>query len=90
VPAAWRLPETDLQRRCGIDDSPELLYRDLRAVGKQDNVAEVVRAYTDEQLATYSWLRECGAEFSPVIEASSGQSVPRVHSTDRSNSCAFS
>ncbi len=73
---------TDLQRACGIDDSPELLYRDLRTVGNQDNVAEVVRAYTDEQLATYAWLRECGAEFSPVIEASSGQSVPRVHSTD--------
>jgi fumarate reductase flavoprotein subunit len=73
---------TDLQRGCGIDDSPELLYRDLRAVGKQANVAEVVRAYADEQLATYTWLRECGAEFSAVIEASSGQSVPRVHTTD--------
>jgi fumarate reductase flavoprotein subunit len=73
---------TDLQRACGIEDSPELLYRDLRTVGKQDNVAGVVRAYADEQLATYTWLRECGAEFSPVIEASSGQSVPRVHSTD--------
>ena len=73
---------TDLQRASGIDDSSELLYRDLRTVGKHDNVVEVVRAYTDEQLATYTWLRECGAEFSPVIEASSGQSVPRVHSTD--------
>jgi len=73
---------TDLQHASSIEDSPELLYRDLRDVGKGDNVAEVVRAYADEQLATYGWLRECGIEFSPVIEASSGQSVPRVHSTD--------
>ena len=73
---------TDLQHASSIEDSPELLYRDLRKVGKEDNVAEVVRAYADEQLATYGWLRECGIEFSPVIEASSGQSVPRVHSTD--------
>ena len=73
---------TDLQHASSIEDSPELLYRDLRDVGKGENVAEVVRAYTDEQLATYGWLRECGIEFSPVIEASSGQSVPRVHSTD--------
>src|SRR5882724_8107751 len=44
---------TDLQHSSGIDDSPELLYRDLRKVGKEENVAEVVRAYADEQLATY-------------------------------------
>jgi fumarate reductase flavoprotein subunit len=70
---------TDLQRSGGIEDSPQMLYRDLREVGQLENVTEVVRAYAEEQLATYTWLRECGVEFSPRIEASSGQSVPRVH-----------
>jgi fumarate reductase flavoprotein subunit len=73
---------TDLQRSHGIDDSAETLYRDLREVGKQENVIDVVKAYAEEQLATYAWLRECGVKFRPLIEASSGQSVPRVHCVD--------
>jgi fumarate reductase flavoprotein subunit len=74
--------ETELQHSLGIDDSRERLFADLREVGKHENVVEVVQAYVDEQLATYAWLCESGAEFNPVIEASSGHSVPRVHTTD--------
>jgi fumarate reductase flavoprotein subunit len=73
---------TDLQHSSGINDSQELLYRDLREVGKRENVAEIVRAFAEQQLATYAWLRKCGAEFSTAIEAAAGHSVPRVHSTD--------
>ncbi|MGE0115285.1 MAG: flavocytochrome c [Steroidobacteraceae bacterium] len=73
---------TDLQCQHAIEDSAELLYQDLREVGKFKNSDEVVRAYVSEQLATYEWLRAHGAQFSPVIEAASGQSVPRVHSVD--------
>jgi fumarate reductase flavoprotein subunit len=73
---------TDLQRAAGIEDSAELLFRDLREVGKLENDEGLVRTYADEQLATYEWLRSAGVEFSPVIEAASGQSVPRVHNVD--------
>jgi flavocytochrome c len=73
---------TDLQRAAGIEDSSELLFKDLREVGKLENDESLVRAYADEQLGTYEWLRTAGVEFSPVIEASSGQSVPRVHTVD--------
>jgi fumarate reductase flavoprotein subunit len=73
---------TDLQRAQGIEDSSELLFSDLREVGQFDNDESLVRAYVDEQLATYEWLRAHGAEFSPMIEVTSGQSVPRVHTVD--------
>lgn len=73
---------TDMQQSQGIKDSDELLMRDLIEVGQSDNDASLVRAYVGHQLDTYQWLRGHGLEFSPVIEASSGQSVPRVHTVD--------
>lgn len=73
---------TDLQRAQGIEDSDELLFRDLREVGELENDERIVRAYVANQRDTYEWMRRKGAEFSPVIEASSGQSVPRVHTVD--------
>jgi fumarate reductase flavoprotein subunit len=73
---------TDLQRAAGVDDSAELLKRDLIEVGQNDNDPALVEAYVAHQLETYGWLRAQGVEFSPSIESSSGQSVPRVHTVD--------
>lgn len=73
---------TDIQEKNGIADSDDLLYDDLISVGKSENDSELVRAYVDNQKATYAWLCEQGAEFSPVIETAAGQSVPRVHTVD--------
>jgi flavocytochrome c len=73
---------TDIQEAEGIDDSAELLFKDLREVGQFENDEAIVRAYTNHQLETFRWLRENGAEFSTMIEAASGQSVPRSHNVD--------
>ncbi|MBG9386427.1 FAD-dependent oxidoreductase [Caenimonas aquaedulcis] len=73
---------TDLQKKEGVEDSGELLRRDLIEVGKEDNDPAVVDTYVRHQLDTYHWLRGLGLQFSPSLEASSGQSVPRVHTVD--------
>lgn len=73
---------TDLQVANGIEDSSDLLASDLLEVGMHENDPDLVNAYAQNQLATYQWLRGHGVAFSPVIEASSGQSVPRVHTVD--------
>lgn len=73
---------TDLQAAQGVEDSAELLRSDLLEVGQHENDAALVDAYVANQLETYHWLRRHGVEFSPVIETSSGQSVPRVHTVD--------
>ncbi len=73
---------TDLQRSQGVDDSSELLRRDLVEVGQHQNDPALVDAYVAHQLETYGWLRENGVAFSPSLDASSGQSVPRVHTVD--------
>jgi fumarate reductase flavoprotein subunit len=73
---------TDLQAAQNVEDSPDLLYRDLVEVGQGINDPVLVRTYCDAQLATCGWLRAAGVRFSPVIETASGQSVPRVHTVD--------
>ena len=76
------LAGTDLQKASNIQDSTELLFNDLREVGNFENDETLVRAYVDNQLATYEWLRSHGVIFSPIVEALSGQSVPRAHTVD--------
>lgn len=73
---------TDLQRAAGVADSADLLRRDLLEVGQHENDPALVDAYVDHQLETYEWLRAQRVEFSPSVESSSGQSVPRVHTVD--------
>jgi fumarate reductase flavoprotein subunit len=73
---------TDVQLRSGVHDTADLLYEDLVSVGKGENSPAVVSAYTSEQLATFEWLRSCGAVFSDKVDTGAGQTVPRVHTTD--------
>ena len=73
---------TDLQAVNAVEDSSDLLMKDLIEVGQGENVKELVQAYVDNQHETYQWLKAAGTEFSPIVEASSGQSVPRVHTVD--------
>jgi flavocytochrome c len=73
---------TDLQQSHGIEDSSELLFQDLREVGRCENDPALVRTYADNQLAAYRWLCQLGVQFGPRPDASSGQSVPRCHVID--------
>ncbi|MEH6758392.1 MAG: flavocytochrome c [Parasphingorhabdus sp.] len=73
---------TDLQQEQGVEDSPDLLFADLREVGKEENDENLVRTYCDRQLEVYGWLKDSGVTFSPTLETASGQSVPRVHTVD--------
>lgn len=73
---------TDMQREQGVEDSGELLKRDLIELGQGDSDPLLVDAYVSHQLDTYQWLRGLGVEFSPSLESSSGQSVARVHTVD--------
>ncbi len=73
---------TDVQERLGIEDSSELLYQDLVAVGERKNVPSLVRAYTDHQLDTYHWLTDMGVRWAEVATAAAGMSRPRGHFSD--------
>lgn len=72
---------TDEQRDQGIEDSEDLLRRDLLTVGRHRNDPDLVETYVAHQAETYRWLRSHGVEYGHV-HAASGQSVPRSHPSD--------
>lgn len=69
---------TDMQAAENVKDSNELLYQDLMKVGENKNVPSLVKAYVDNQLETYYWLKKVGVKFNKLGIAS-GMSVPRSH-----------
>lgn len=73
---------TDVQKRCGIEDSDELLYRDIMETGRHKNDPALVQAYVAHQLDTYRQLSSLGIAWSPTVTAMAGMSVPRGHLTD--------
>lgn len=73
--------DTDEQRAVGIEDSDELLRKDLRAMGEDKNVPELVDTYVANQLDTYRWLKTLGVVFRSV-QLGGGQSVPRSNRVD--------
>lgn len=73
---------TDLQRQQGIEDDAALLASDLQQLGGGDADEALIAVYAAHQLDTYDWLKAHGQVFAPGLEASSGQSVPRVHTVD--------
>jgi flavocytochrome c len=73
---------TDVQERLGIEDSSELLYQDLLAVGRGKNIPGLVRTYADNQLDTYRWLTDMGVQWAEATTAAAGMSRPRGHFSD--------
>ena len=69
---------TDLQAKENVKDSNDLFYKDLMKVGEDQNVPALVKAYVDNQLETYEWLKKAGVKFIKLGIAS-GMSVPRSH-----------
>jgi fumarate reductase flavoprotein subunit len=72
---------TDEQAAAGIEDSEDLLHRDLVEVGERCNDERLVRTYVAHQRETYSWLKAQGVRFTSV-QLGGGQSVPRSNRVD--------
>jgi succinate dehydrogenase/fumarate reductase flavoprotein subunit len=84
---------TSQQQHYGIEDSPDLLFRDLtdwaavNTNGVSDyryNDREIVRAYADHSAPTFEWLKAHGVVFvdrapDPNGGISVGNSAPREH-----------
>lgn len=75
-------PRTDLQQKNGVEDSKELMTRDILETGRNKNDPALVQAYVDNALDTYRQLCALGIVWSPTVTAMAGMSVPRGHLTD--------
>ena len=75
-------PGTDLQQKNGVEDSKELMYRDIMETGRHKNDPALAQAYVDHALDTYRQLTALGAVWSGTVTAMAGMTVPRGHLTD--------
>lgn len=69
---------TDHQKKLGIKDSKEQLYRDIMKVGGNLNDPKVVQTFTDHVLEVYNWFMSHGGRLNKE-HLTGNVSVPRNH-----------
>ena len=72
---------TAAQRENNINDSGDLLLKDILRSSANRAVPALAELYVREQEQTYEWLTNQGVEFHPIA-LSSNQVVPRTHPTN--------
>ncbi|MBV9784243.1 MAG: FAD-binding protein, partial [Acidisphaera sp.] len=77
VPAAG----SRFQREAGIDDSPDRMVRDLMAIARETDDADLVRRLAETSAETVEWLVDTVAARLKLVTAYKhvGHSVPRLH-----------
>ena len=66
----------------GIQDSPELLIKDMLTAGLNLNHVELVRMVADNSNETVQWtINELGVKYKDLLTQEGGHSVPRMYST---------
>lgn len=78
----YPLPGSDLQKKEGIEDSEELLIKDMLAAGENLNHIEKVKATTSQAQSTFKWCSDLGVEWNwERVGVEGGHSVPREMTT---------
>jgi flavocytochrome c len=73
---------SDLQRALGIEDSPELMYRDMLRAGLGLNHPALARLVAESSAGAHRWTVEAlGVRYQPQVLQFGGHSVPRTHAT---------
>lgn len=74
---------TDMQRRYGYEDTPELFYQDIMCSGTYLNHPDLVRRLVDEAADAFEWSRdELGVPYLDRIDIFGGHSVPRCYAAE--------
>jgi flavocytochrome c len=71
-----------LQKKQGITDSPELMYKDMLAAGLNLNYPQLARIVAEQSNDTVKWtMKRVGAQYKEQINMMGGHSVPRTLQT---------
>jgi flavocytochrome c len=71
---------TNIQKRYGITDSPELMYKDMLKAGLGLNHPELVKVLVDNSNEAFQWsIDYLGVEYLDRIDIFGGHSVPRCY-----------
>jgi len=75
---------SSMQKAQGIDDSPELMYRDMLKAGQGLNSPALARALAENAVETLEWTRDfLGVKFKDRVDHFGGHCIARTHITQR-------
>ncbi len=69
---------TSSQKKQGVQDSPELLYKDIMTVTGGDADPAITKRYAADSLKAYEWLMDLGVSL-VLLQMVEGHSVAREH-----------
>jgi len=73
-------PGTSLQKKFGIDDSPDMMYEDMINSGLGINYPELVRVVVDNAKEVFEWSYDyLGVEYLDRVDQFGGHLVPRCY-----------
>ena len=71
---------TEMQKKLGIKDSSDLMYRDMLRAGLSINYPDLVREVTEKSNEIFQWsIDYLGVEYMDRIDIFGGHSVPRCY-----------
>lgn len=71
-----------MQAKEGIEDSPELLFKDMLTAGLHLNHVELAKMVAYQSNNTVQWtINELGVQYKDKVSQEGGHSVPRMYST---------
>lgn len=73
------MPLTSMQKKLGIEDSPELMMEDMIKAGRGFNHPDLCRILATEAHKAYEMMVECGVKFQDKVIRLGGHSAPRAH-----------
>jgi succinate dehydrogenase/fumarate reductase flavoprotein subunit len=75
-----------MQKAQGINDSPELMYRDMLKAGQGLNDPSLAIAVAENSVETLEWTRDfLGVTFKNRVDHFGGHSIARTHITQRAS-----
>ena len=75
---------SSMQKEQGINDSPELMYRDMLKAGQGLNSPELAKAVAEKLVDTFEWVKNVlGVKFNDLVDHFGGHSLARTHITQR-------
>lgn len=77
-------PGTNLQKKYGVNDSPEIMYKDMLKAGMGINYPELVKVLVDNANDAFQWsIDYLGVEYLDRIDIFGGHSVPRCYTAKK-------
>lgn len=76
-------PGTDIQKKYGYEDSPELFFQDMMRSGLSLNHPDLVRVVAENAREVFEWSRDdLGVPYLDRIDIFGGHSVPRCYTAE--------